>query len=348
MIYRKFDQSWENIPRDKFNSVSVIDNFIKYGVELHDDLVLIEKEDKELFNELSRTSIDVYIEYFKKLYTKFLRICVKNFDPYMLSCEMLENKLKDDLIQINGKTNICSIPKKYYTRLQKLAKRIFLLEYDVSLTTKKIWDRELTNPEKYDIDKSYALLLTAKFRNRRNEVFTKDEIEQVKSFVKNVPIEYSSLNTDDYTFVFEQEWNDEIVGLVYKISGDSIISASFKDMFTTPLKDKKNPFRESYYYSNVMRLFEKDGYEIYGLGTRICTPKAAIKGATCLGVREVLLDKSKIEPVAVFYFDKYDRKKAPERAEELMKEYNIKKPPIRVTPRNKYHYFDLRELYGDF
>ena len=348
MIYRKFEQSWDNIPDDKYNNINVMNNFVKYCVELNDDLHLIKKEDEEIFNKLSKNNIDVYIGYFEKLYTKFLKICVKNFESYMLSCELMQGKFKDDLIQIDGKTNICSISKKYFPKLEKLAKKMFLLEYDLSLTTKKIWDEQLTNPEEYDSDKNYVLMLTAKFRNRRNETFTKSEIENVKKFVKDVPIEYSSVNTEDYTFIFEQDWVDNIAGLVYKINGDAIVSASFKDMFSTPYKNKENPFRELYRYSNVMRLFEKDGYEIYGLGTRICTPKAAILGSSCLGVREVLLDKSKIKPVAVFYLDKYDSNKIPERAKELMEEYNIKKPPVKITPRNKYHYYDLREFYGDF
>ena len=159
-----------------------------------------------------------------------------------------------------------------------------------------------------------------------------------------MPFEYSSVNTDDFTYIFEQNRMgiENVAGLIYKITGDAIISASSRDLFSTPFVDGKNPFvHEVYHHSNVLRLYQKDGYEMYGLGTRICTPKSAIKGSNVKQVREVLLDKSKIEPVGVFYMSQ----QVPERARELQKEYNFKNPPVRISPKNKFKYYDLRELY---
>ena len=136
--------------------------------------------------------------------------------------------------------------------------------------------------------------------------------------------------------------SSNVVGLIYKISGDAIISASSRDMFSSPFKNGENPFKnEVYHHSNVLKLFDKDGYSIFGFGTRICTPNSAIMGSNVKQVREIVLDKSKIEPVGVFYISE----NIPERARELQKEYNIEKERIRITPKNKLNYIDLNEIY---
>ena len=186
----------------------------------------------------------------------------------------------------------------------------------------------------------YITICSAKYDNRRKE----ESSEEKNVFANNMPFEYSSINSNEFTYIFEQNRHmlTDVVGLIYKIKGNAIVSASSRDLFSSPFKDGKNPFESQVYrHSNVLRVFEKDGYSIYGFGTRICSPKSALFGSNVKQVREVLLEKSKIEPIGVFYMS-YNM---PQKAIELQQKYNIKSEPIRIRERNDYHFYDLNELF---
>ena len=340
MIYRKFDKEFDatvyNILRQEGN---VVCDFISYAYDMYNDLTMIKKYDRELFNSISQIKIENYIEYFEKTYALFLKTCtnISNCKDYFKTNQIASNNFKEDLfIQSDGHF---SINDKYYDKLNKIAKSIFMLENDIAPTVEKIWDIQLTDTRKIDINQKYLIALSAKYKHRKNEVAS----DETNSFSKDMPFEYASINTNDFTFIFEENrtYSANIAGLIYKISGDAIISASSKDLLSTPFKNGKTPFKiEIYHHSNVLKLYEKNGYEMFGYGTKICTPNSAIMGNEVKQVREIVLDKSKIKPVAVFYMGNV----VPERARELQKEYNLTNEPIKIESKNELKFLDLEMI----
>ena len=343
MIYRKFEDKFK-----VYNSVAlgeegnVINDFVKYGSDMLSHLEYIEKHDWALFNTFSKIEIDSYSKLIKKYYREFLKTILDDPKFKNAKSNVLDSHYKKDLILPEKEENTYRINPKYFNKLKKLAGKIFLLEDEMSETVNKMWKFQLTNINALKKGDKYCNLLTAKYKNRTFEARTEEKDE----FMKNLPIEYSSVNSDDFTFLFEQKTslNFGIAGLVYNIEEGAIIAASSNDLFSTPYKNDATPFKEAFHHSNVLRVFCKDDYSVYSQGTKICTPNAALKDMQVLTVKEVLLDRSKIKPVAVFYMSNDNT--IPERALELQKEYDIKEPPIRVYGRNKENYVDLEEVFS--
>ena len=109
------------------------------------------------------------------------------------------------------------------------------------------------------------------------------------------------------TTVEKQYTNCGMVGYILSIEKGAFVAGNYNDMFSTELVNGKSEYLETYSYSPIKKLYAKGNSVIYGNGTRICSPEAAIDSPANT-VNEVILDKDFVKLESVFYVKPYCEK----------------------------------------
>ena len=120
------------------------------------------------------------------------------------------------------------------------------------------------------------------------------------------------------------------------------------DMISIEFCDGKCETPDQFFHSKVDKCFDNGKSQIYCTGTKICPPQA-IFDTSADTINEIILDKSKIEVVGVFYMPKSDRD-TPDRLMEFVEEQEKlvghELPIIELHKVNKLHQYDLDEIFS--
>ena len=238
------------------------------------------------------------------------------------------------------------INDKYYKNLKKIAEKIFELENDVKKTTDLLWQKNITSLSSYDKDGKYFLLAHADYKT----VKLKDLKENIAEYSKKQQGICFSAVSNEKTKLYNQEMQLQkgIVGIIAKPQKDAIVGISMHDMISIEFCDGKCETPDQFFHSKVDKCFDNGKSQIYCTGTKICPPQAIFD--TCADtINEIILDKSKIEIMGVFYV-KNSQREIPARLKEYLAEQELiaghKLPVIQLQKINKLKQYDLDEVFS--
>lgn len=296
--YREFTQEWINhkSPFNHFLENNVLFDFFGFCDEMKNDLSNLSIYYKNDFDKHSKIKLDKYKSDFNNLYSNFVKICCKD-DTSTTPCNAyyMIDKVKDDILITNGEYQ--KISDKYFNALKQIAHSLFDIETKMAETVEYLWLTNLSSSMDHD-ESNYAYLVHADLGGWRRDCNT----EELKKYSNNLKsISTSFVNNTKTRFFKERDYQyNGISGYVVKIKKGAFIAAGNNDIFSTEYIDGKCEFYEQYNYSKVKRLFIENDHEIYGNGTRICTPLSCIKSPADTP-SEVLLNRDFVEIERAFY-----------------------------------------------
>lgn len=348
--FREFEQDW--IYDKKYISAQnlVFKDFAKYCNIMYKDLIYL----KQNYNNFPfvKNNIDKYINIFDNSYNMFIDLVVQKdkyesqlniksktkkeiwteFERFDILAQ--KNCLKDDVINIID-NKIAHINDKYFEKLNKIANIIFKIEESIAPEINKLWKLETINDiSNYDCNKSYGLLVKVLF-NWRKEIMNQQKITYCD---KRIATSTSYITNEKSRFFGAFESNTQICGLVY--DGNGVIAAHSEDAFLEEYIDNNCPFEYKTIYSKIMRISKCGSHDVYSMATKICAPKSSIIKYKN-NFNEVIIDKRKSKPIAVFYVNKSDDfyinlqcEYAHKLAQKLSKKFNL--PIISVEDKNEF------------
>ncbi len=298
--------------------------FGKYLQNMHRDLLAIKKYYCNYFDANSKVDIDTYIKNFDS-YVELVKIVLydkekyKNWkstiqdydnsdDKYAILLSLFKKNVatldfspSDSDIYLSPNT-VVFFNNDVFKILEQIANSIFQLEDDVSKITIPIWNKTLTSVNDFDGKKPYRLLV--KVLNEWRVLFSKgEEFAQTCDYLNN-RIGCSLSYVTDYKSLFFKSRNGAY-GIVYSLN-DGFIAGSSKDAYLDEFINDECPQDIPTLSMNPIRqVYFENGNSVQANATKIATPKGVLfKNSD--RYNEIIADKRKITPVAVFYL-KYDK-----------------------------------------
>lgn len=305
--------------------------FSKYCECFYLDLLKLKTYYEDDFNQISKVTISEYISLFNQAFSGYFNLVIddlklRNHSPYPKQDEekldSLWNKttrfeliqfafnlkfIKNDLLELlepaylpyinTYMPTVMRFKDHIYPKIKKSADIIFELEEIISITTKKLWAQVVLNDvENFDKAKPYGLFVKVLSDWRKNN----GDIDTTEFTQKRYTTSVSYITHNKSRFFRQHISPDELVGLVY--SDDGFMCAKDRDAFLEEYIDGKCDYEEKSVFSKVMRIAQFGTHDIFSVATKIVAPRCSLNYND--NFNEIILDKRKSKPIAVFYVSK--------------------------------------------
>lgn len=313
-----------------------IKDFFDYAKNFYEDLVIVEKFYKTIFNELSPLSINRYLIMFDNAYNKLIE---QIFGEINIDNSNYNNRHGrfdiDNLIKLSNTKNNKKNFKYYlfdqteFETIKTFANKIFNLELKCSKYTKKIWS--LTNS--IDIKNGLFVKVITQ-ENWRNKKLTPS---LKKYYNSRIGMSVSYINDQKSKFFKDTEL-DVLAGIVYM--PNKIICGNYFDSYTSEFINDYNPVDNlSFKFYSINKVYsevKKDAkHDIYAFGTLTATPISVLSCDDCHN--EVIVDKKSAKPLAVFYVND----QSIDYANALAKKHKL--PVIKIKNLNKLNVHNIKQ-----
>ena len=345
-------KSARHFDNDKKIMLSFNDYF-EYCEKIYTDILYIKKHYRDEFNAMSKFSINEYKRLFELLVKELYKTCYdskkfinKTYIDMFLSPEDQTYYYIQDLARktSNREDFYCGdlISPIYYERIEKITNKMFELEESMSRTTNKFWTKILAKSvEDIGDGKKFACLAKVLIDWRKD-----NSSEKLSKYMDSrYAMSVSYITNYKSRFFAEDDENSNLVGILYY--ADEIIGGYHSDAYLEEFIDKKCPLKSYNYYSNIDRIKSFDNHEIYSFASKIATPLSVLfqNNDTLLSsYNEVIIDKRKAKPFAVFCVRNIDGKKiqnyetALNMAKQMAEKFNL--PLVELDSKNDYKYVD--------
>ena len=353
-------------------------DFVNYCENFYNDLVCIKKYYQKEFDSKSENliSIDAHIEMFLRTFKQMVKIAntperyeslygKNNGMQYVF--KKLTNKfsnLKDFYVDANDGTALSEnyytqqtqsdvtklyegtiINEKYYKKLEKLSNYIFTQEEIIAITTQKIWQKYIAKSVD-DIKPNKYCCLVKVLGDWRAEARSNALDKYMESrYAMSV-----SLITDFKSRFFLSDVSYQTVGIIY--STKKIIGGKYKDAFLEEFIDGKCPLGHQEYNSIRQMSIDKN-HTICSYASKIATPHSVLltHSKELDTYNEVIIDRRKSTPIAVFYAKREDRnerynEKAKNMAMQMAEKFNL--PLVELEDKNMLVYNENGENEIEF
>lgn len=295
--------------------------FGEYLQNMHNDLVAIKKYYCSYFNKNSKIDIDTYIKNFDS-YVDLIKLVLydkqkyqnwkeknENCDNCMIYARLFKDNVatfdycKADTDFYESRNTVVCFESNVYRVLEKIVDKIFKMENDISKITIPLWKNSLTNIKDFDSKKPYNLLV--KVISNWRQIFGDEEKKQQASEYLNKRIGASLSYVSDQNSLFFRSYFGGY-GIIYDIDSDAFISASSVDAHFDELVGEDYPKEiEVDSFNPIRKVYEKGENSFFADATKIATPLGVIN-QNSEKMNEVIVDSSKIKPIATFYL-KFDK-----------------------------------------
>ena len=145
MSKRIFEQEWVE-ERSQINNLiecNALCDLFEYVSDIRQDIKYIMKYDREIFNKLSKTTIETYYELVDKRYHQLYELCiVKDKDGSLTYFDRSMNNVKKEIYIKDGSKY--KLKDKYFKPISKIAKSVFAAEDEISTIIEKLWIKKLS------------------------------------------------------------------------------------------------------------------------------------------------------------------------------------------------------------
>ena len=327
-------------------------DYFEYCETIYTDILYIKKHYCDEFNAMSKFSIYEYKKLFELLVKAFYKTCYddKKFtnETYvnMLSPEDQTYYYIQDQVRVvsNRKDFYCGdlINPIYYKKIEKITNKMFELEESMSRTTNKFWTKMLAKSvDDIGDGKKFACLAKVLVDWRKDNSSKKLSKYMDSRYAMSV----SYITNYKSRFFAEDDETYTLVGILYH--ADEIIGGYHSDAYLEEYIDKKCPLKSYNYYSNIDRMKSFDNHEVYSFASKIATPLSVLfqrNDTMYASYNEVIIDKRKAKPFAVFCIRNIDGKKvknyetALHMAKQMAERFNL--PLVELDSKNDYKYVD--------
>ena len=288
-VIRDLPQFWGNKSQKPNDFRQVDQEFGSYCEKLHNSFLGIKKYYQDEFNKANFYTIDEVISLFDDAYSKiFNTLCDKN---KVDSCAELDiygdNKYfyaykkrelcKSQAYIFNGFDCACGFSNEAYQKILPYVKQIFMLEKFCAFTTRKFWERELTNIKDLDMSKPFKILVKCVFPYTwRADRITPEISEYFKERI------YSSTSLIDEKHISNlfnliRHGNGVCAGLIVEYKDKNYVCASDNDSFSEEMINNQNNLTYKQNYSNVMLVdnsfFHKKSHKCFADAVECETPQ---------------------------------------------------------------------------
>lgn len=280
--------------RKDFDGGDELKELFYYVSIMHHDLLQIKKFYKKEFLKIAGNSIDEYIGLFQKYANSLFSTCFyakqlivqKNF-PFATHYNLFwkdgkflygqKNFFPFKVLKFDDDHRPTGIKEKYFQKIEKIAKKIFMLEKICSFSTQKIWQQEIEKLSGANFSRDRAMIVKVIFPGGWQKEIS---LEGADKWQTRRCQSTSLIDNAHSKNLFLYDEKQECACLVVKPNQEKIICASSTDMWsteTTTQSTKSNQHLAK--HTGVTKILTFDDnlhHAIYAYGTLISTPKGLL------------------------------------------------------------------------
>ena len=345
-----FDMETKNarhFDNDK-KSFLIFEHYFEYCETIYTDILYIQKHYQEEFNAISKFKINDYKRLFELLVKEFYRTCYDNkkfINETYVNMLSPENQtyyyIQDQVRQTSNREDFyCGdlINPIYYKKIEKITNKIFELEESMSKITNQFWTKILAKSvDDIKDGKKFACLAKVLVDWRKDNAST-----QLSNYMDSRYAMSVSYITNYKSRFFAQDYESaKRIGILYYT--DAIIAGYHLDAYLEEYINKKCPLKSYNVYSNINRMKVCDNHEIFAYASKIATPLSVLfqqNDTRHTSYNEVIIDKRKAKPFAVFCIRNIDGKKvqnydsALHMAKQMAEKFNL--PLVELDSKNEF------------
>lgn len=353
--FRHFAKMWDSEKAINMQTKNQIYNFCYLCREMYANLKSIKKYDEKLFNSISDTTIDDYMQVFDNLYRNFYNDIFKisyeeqeqsidkennyyevQFDFWktdkrfeFYSAEVNDEKFlykyidNDNCINDDAFKAIIGIKDEYYDSIKSKVNQILILERELKFITMKpeFWKGLENDSKKINLENDYIIcgkiLFDDGWRKDRNE-------KEILDFADNKIYQSASIiNQYQTNRLFNPPINNSYISkkafLIYEFDLDKVVCLSFSDAYSDELINGDTKFKEITMHTDIQKIDEEtcegNKHELFAYGPVFGTLNTMLNSHS--SYNEVVLKNPK--PIAVMALNNYSE----DYARELSEKYNI-------------------------
>lgn len=337
MIIKKPTREFE-FERAKLSAL----DFCSYCRMFIEEITYLSNNNIEEFKK-TKINIDAYKSKAFNLILNFCKIvdcnANTNFDTKVYNIYDLVADTKNKLLDMDQMQII-----EKFDEYRIITNELFLLEEALVPTINKMWTNVLSSSTN---TKKYSIFAKTLYNWRTAQRYTKETVDYMNN---RLGLSVSYINNTKSRFFFDSVNVDTHIGVIYK--SKSIISASHCDANTYEKINGVCPIDTFFMGSNVWRVFNEKGHEIFSKSLKISSPDFVLYGnSDFLAHNEVVLDRRHAKPVAVFYVAKYNgisydnriNIKSYKKARQMAKKFHL---PL-IALESKDETLDLDYMFDD-
>ena len=314
-ISRDLPKHWGYDISDIFCSTkNAFMDFCRYVHKMQRALFEIKKFYKEEFNKDNSYTIDEYIGIFDNTIEKlnglilneeWLKTSKKNKtylpldkqNTFAISHREQYYKLNRKAFVFEYGSEMVGFSDEAYGEILSLAKKIFMIEKMCSFTTRKFWQKEITDVKDLDLqNKPFKII--ARVIMPKNWRANEDN-KTVMNYYNNKIYTSSSLIDEKHKtnlFMFQNWKHSRAAILILEYDDKKFLCADTNDSFSEENINGLNPLDSHAFYSTVSRIDQENvnenNHEFFSQAVEIATPKGII--SKLWGVSEINMKNAKV------------------------------------------------------